>query len=225
MFNAKSNKTVSESIHAISPCENVDSFPCNTSGRCAELCEMKSKSLFATESQLACESVSEPLYEAKKNMLLDYPSEDGGSITEDDFYSIHSEIIEHKTRISSILANSEIDRNNSEPVCEIKYESNPSFSQSSCYRSLSSNISDSIAFYNEVKNYQSSESQPAVVKDPYVVESQQKSQDYQRTKLVIYPPVIKVPSNISATLSHVVDPGDFWIQLENSHGSNLNFPK
>ncbi|GIY56985.1 uncharacterized protein CEXT_142111 [Caerostris extrusa] len=53
-----------------------------------------------------------------------------------------------------------------------------------------------------------------------------KSQNSIRTELnsSILPSSISIPSVISATLTHVVNPDDFWMQLENSNGYIFSFP-
>ncbi|XP_055932384.1 tudor domain-containing protein 6-like isoform X2 [Argiope bruennichi] len=45
-----------------------------------------------------------------------------------------------------------------------------------------------------------------------------------RPTSLILPSAISIPSVISATLTHVINPDDFWMQLENSKGYVLTFP-
>ncbi|KFM62854.1 Tudor and KH domain-containing protein, partial [Stegodyphus mimosarum] len=103
-------------------------------------------------------------------------------------------------------------------------ESFKSLSQGSCYRSLSSNFSD-------LDNLMDSTSitETDLKQNVNLLENESHLQSSLHTKdvcveLSIPSLSISVPSNISATLTYVIDPGNFWMQLENSHSFEFDFP-
>ncbi|GFU33063.1 uncharacterized protein NPIL_512161 [Nephila pilipes] len=100
-------------------------------------------------------------------------------------------------------------------------QSTQSLSQNSCYHSLSSNIS-------VIKDVTNSSNFETVDHDKLDCSTQNLNcktfKVKSRPTTVILPSSISVPSVISATLTHVVNPHDFWMQLENSNGCALTFP-
>lgn len=100
-------------------------------------------------------------------------------------------------------------------------ESSQSLSQNSCYHSLSSNISaiKNVGYSSNFETFEHDKSdcsvQNVICKTPEI---------QSRPIAVVLPSSISVPSIISATLTHVINPHDFWMQLENSNGYSLTFP-
>lgn len=156
--------------------------------------------------------VSLQLY-ANEDTKYSYHDEYSGSITEDDFYSLHSDT---QNTNSCTLLNSSSRSCQSEFVSENDYQSYVSVSESSCYRSISSSISESLTFNkgNINSQFNSHSTKPKI---EYSLEKQK--------PLLINPTDFEVSSKFSATLSYIIDPGNFWIQLESFHGPKLSFPK
>ncbi|GBN93136.1 hypothetical protein AVEN_232036-1 [Araneus ventricosus] len=107
---------------------------------------------------------------------------------------------------------------------ELQQDSSQSLSRNSFY-SLSSNIcaikppsvSSSIT---DSLNFDTPENDKHLLAQSVTYQSASVS---SRPALIL-PSSISIPSVISATLTHVINPGDFWMQLENSKGYVLTFP-
>ena len=142
--------------------------------------------------------------------------DDGGSITEDDFYSLHSD----NNILNNVSTDTPFDMYDNQSVSASDYASNDyvSTSQNSCYRSISSSLGESLSFYKDSKSFHSYKTHSLETDErcsTEVSEVMPKIQDVE----------FEISSNFSASLSHIIDPSDFWIQIENSHGSELRFSK
>lgn len=149
-------------------------------------------------------------YLEKKHLCLD--DEDDESVTEDDYYSLHSDNNIHNTN-NTTLIDFPLEVLHAKAVPANDCVSNISVSQSSCYRSISSNISESLPLYKENKNSVSCQTYP---KATYKCSLESCN---------VIPVEFEISSKFSSTLSYIIDPSDFWIQTENSHGFKLRFPK
>ncbi|GFW87193.1 uncharacterized protein TNCV_5125471 [Trichonephila clavipes] len=104
---------------------------------------------------------------------------------------------------------------------QFQQESSQSLSGNSFYHSFSSNIS-AIKDVANSSNFETLEHDKSDCSAQNVI--CKTSQIQSRPTAIILPSSISVPSIISATLTHVVNPHDFWMQLENSNGCALTFP-
>lgn len=143
--------------------------------------------------------------------------EDDGE-TEDDFYSLHSD--NNVLNINNASIDIPFQTYDNQSISASDYPSNDyvSASQTSCYHSISSSIGDSLSFPKNTKSFHSFKT--------YSLEADHGcSTETSEITPKIHDREFEMSSSFSGTLSHIIDPSDFWIQIENSHSSELRFPK
>lgn len=169
----------------------------------------------ANLQRLSNTSVSQKLLSIENTGYAGH-DEHSGSIPKDDFYSLNSDSFVKNTN-SFTQSNSDLVNHQKEFISGNTISSNASVSQSSCYHSISSSINESLVNWNVPKeNRDRSDSK---------LSKNLCSSQLSNASLVIHPTELDISSQFPATLSYIIDPGNFWIQLENSHGYKLNFPK
>lgn len=193
---------------------NVESLPLEDLNFKSESSSLHGENVFAM--RYSDENLSLPSHPERNINVLQFSERnlkyscnnevyDGGSITEDDFYSLHSDNnIQYIN--NNALSNLPLNKQRkTEPDCP----SIASVSQSSCYRSISSTLS----FHKENENT-----------IPFKT-CLQYSLDPSEEVRVIHPVEFEISTKFSAILSYIIDPSDFWLQIENSYSSKLRFPR
>lgn len=218
--NINSENSTEQNVHQTYPKEILNSSEnlniTNSLKECSDIkgsIEKNSNLPSYSEEDDLCRYFGENL---KVNSCSSSVVEDDGE-TEDDFYSLHSDNNVLNMNNASIDTPFQIYDNQSISVSDYASNDYVSASQTSCYHSISSSIGDSLSFPKDPKSFHSFKTYSLEVDHGCSAETSE-------ITLKIHDREFEISSSFSATLSHIIDPSDFWIQIENSHSSELRFP-